>query len=321
MSNTDFFKNVNVEMLWDVIIDEEIFKNKQPEIQNEIRNTFLNNIQGFYKMEQPNSSSLIELNKKYILIILNYIKKTFSPQKPQQFSPQQFSPQQIPRKIKISDEFIKDTKELITYEDIQNDRTSQFERDLNKYKDEFNDAMSLPIPPVPNFSDNEKDLPIGEMEKLIKEITDKRNYDVELINRNISGNNADNWLKPQETSIKSEKFQQLSPQPINKLLSDNKIQIIDLNTSPKPDAIKKNVTWGENESVELTQNYTNFNTDSDLFKKLKKIGPTELEATKISINTKEEISILKEDVKKINNKLEELDNNIKTILDILKNKN
>ena len=29
---------------------------------------------------------------------------------------------------------------------------------------------------------------------------------------------------------------------------------------------------------------------------------------------------LKEDVKKINNKLEELDNNIKTILDILKNK-
>jgi hypothetical protein len=312
MTNTDFLKNSNIEMLWDVIIDEEIFKNKQPAIQNEIRNTFLNNIQGFYKIEQSNTSSLIDLNKKYILIILNYIKKSFSPQKTQQI-PQQ----QIPRKIKILDEPIKDKKELITYEDIQNDRTTQFERDLNKYKDEFNDAMSLPVPPVPNFSDNEKDLPISEMEKMIKEITDKRNYDVELINRNISGNNADNWLKPQETSIKSEKFQQ----PPQKQIADNKIQSIDLNTKPQPDAIKKTVTWGENDPVELTQNYADFNMETDLFKKLKKVGPIEPEASQISINMTDEISILKEDVKKINNKLEELDNNIKTILDLLKNKN
>ena len=325
MTNTDFFKNANVEMLWDIIIDEEIFKNKQPAIQNEIRNTFLDNIQGFYKKEQSNTGSLIDLNKKYILIILNYIKKSFSHQKPQQISQQQ-----IPRKIKISDESVNDKKELITYEDIQNDRTSQFERDLNKYKDEFNDAMSLHIPAVPNFSDNEKDLPIGEMEKLIKEITDKRNYDVEVINRNISLNNSDNnadkWLKPQETSIKSEKFQQpIQNQPQNqpqKLNLDNKNQSIDLNTRPQPDSIKKNVTWGENESVELTQNYADSNIESDLFKKLKKIsGPSVIESAKISMNTTEEISVLKEDVQKINTKLEELDNNIKTILDILKNKN
>jgi hypothetical protein len=303
MTNTDFLKNANIEMLWDVIIDEEIFKNKQPAIQNEIRNTFLNNIQGFYKIEHSNTSSLIDLNKKYILIILNYIKKSFSPQKTQQI-PQQ----QIPRKIKILDEPIKDKKELITYEDIQNDRTPQFERDLNKYKDEFNDAMSLPVPPVPNFSDDEKDLPISEMEKMIKEITDKRNYDVELINRNISGNNADNWLKPQETSIKSEKFQQ----PPQNQVADNKTQ---------PDAIKKNVSWGENDSVELAHKYSDFNMETDLFKKLKKIsGPDVIESAKISINTQEEISILKEDVKKINNKLELLDNNINTILDLLKNK-
>ena len=227
---------------------------------------------------------LLEFKKKSF----NHIKKTYPYQ---------------PNKIKIHNE-PPVNKESITYEDIQNDRTSQFEKDLNKYKDEFNDAMSLPIPPVPNFSDNEKDLPIGEMEKMIKEMTDKRNYDVELINRNISGNKADNWLKPQETSIKSEKFQQPP-------------QIKDLNTKPQLDAIKKNVTWGENESVELTQNYADFNMDSDLFKKLKKVtgpGPNEIE-------TIGEISLLKEDIKKINNKLEMLDDNIKIILDILKNKN
>ena len=68
MTNIDFFKNANIDMLWDVIIDEEIFKNKQPAIQNEIRNTFLNNIQGFYKTEHQNTNSLIDLNKKYISI-------------------------------------------------------------------------------------------------------------------------------------------------------------------------------------------------------------------------------------------------------------
>ena len=103
---------------------------------------------------------------------------------------------------------------------------------------------------------------------------------------------------------------------------DNKNQSIDLNTRPQPDSIKKNVTWGENESVELTQNYADSNIESDLFKKLKKIsGPSVIESAKISMNTTEEISVLKEDVQKINTKLEELDNNIKTILDILKNKN
>ena len=103
---------------------------------------------------------------------------------------------------------------------------------------------------------------------------------------------------------------------------DNKNQGIDLNTRPQPDSIKKNVTWGENESVELTQNYADSNIESDLFKKLKKIsGPSVIESAKISMNTTEEISVLKEDVQKINTKLEELDNNIKTILDILKNKN
>ena len=72
MTNSDFLKNDNIEMLWDVIIDENIFKNKSPQIQNEIKNTFLNNIQGFYNIEQLNTKNLISLNKKYILMILNH---------------------------------------------------------------------------------------------------------------------------------------------------------------------------------------------------------------------------------------------------------
>ena len=87
-------------------------------------------------------------------MILNHITKTFSSQQQQQQQQQQHQQQQQqqqqqPNRIKIYDDTISDKKELITFEDIQNDRTSQFERDLNKYKEDFNNDMSLPVPPVP----------------------------------------------------------------------------------------------------------------------------------------------------------------------------
>jgi hypothetical protein len=340
MSNTDFFRNENIEMLWDIIIDEEIFKNKSSHIQNEVKTTFLNNIEGFYKTEKLNTKNLIDLNKKYILMILNYIKNSFSQQK------QNFIPQN--NKIKIYDEPLDNKKALITFEDIQNDRTTQFERDLNKHKEDFNDSMSLAIPPVPNFADDSKDLPINEMEKMIKEMTDKRNYDIEQINRNINVSNADNWLKPKETSIKSEKYQPPQQKQFennnsglkhikieNTELDTNlyKNQIIDLNILPSHDASKKNVTWGENITLEVTErNYDNFIDDTDLFKKLKKIEKVETIPNKeININTSGDVLLLKEQVIELNkkveflnnlhNKIEVLDNNINIILDLLKNKN
>ena len=68
--------------------------------------------------------------------------------------------------------------------------------------------MSLNVPDVPDFSDKTKDHPIGEMDKIIKEMTEKRNYEVEQINYSYKSdiNNVNNWLKPQETSIKTEKL-------------------------------------------------------------------------------------------------------------------
>jgi hypothetical protein len=322
MTNSDFLKNDNIEMLWDVIIDENIFKNKSPQIQNEIKNTFLNNIQGFYNIEQLNTKNLISLNKKYILMILNHITKTFSSQ------------QQPTNRIKIYDDAVTDKKELITFEDIQNDRTTQFERDLNKYKEDFNNDMSLPVPPVPVFADDSKDLPISEMEKMIKEITDKRNYDIEQINRNISvnntENNADTWLKPKETSIKSEKYQQTPQKPKEDNKNVYKNQSIDLNSINLLEHSKKSVTWGANETVELAKEQPGVVMDSDLFKKLKRVVPTETQPQIVNLESEnkevitevitEEINVMKKEIRQINNMVEVLDNNIKTILEILKNK-
>jgi hypothetical protein len=134
------------------------------------------------------------------------------------------------------------------------------------------------------------------MDKIIKEMTSKRNYDVEQITKNSVID--DNWLKPQETSIKSEKITK-QPQQINesrfKYLNADKQQ-----QSPT----KKNVTWEQSDS-EIEEN---------IFKKLKKIKQPEMEfESNISLSFEEindnvsnedKIRELQSEVKQLNSKLD-----------------
>lgn len=284
MNINNFLQPDNINTLWDVISDEDIFKFLSRDIQGKISQLFLNNIKGFFEIERTKNNNIIDINKKYILLILNHIKKNY--------------PQQIPNKIKILEEPA--AKELITYEEIQNDRKSQFEKDLVKRQEEFTNSITLQVPKVPEFSDNYRDTPIKDMDKIIKEMTSKRNYEVEQINRNNSNNNNnnsenDNWLKPQETSIKKEKFVTEMP--------------------------KKNVTWAENEIMSenqiISDNRIIHESDSEednIFKKLKKVNTQAnnvetLNNIKLTINepsTEDKIKDLQNEVKLLNTKLDKI---------------
>ena len=107
MNISDFLKKDNVSTLWDVISDEQIYKSLPREYQIKVSEIFINNIKGFFDAERKISSNLIEINKKYIILILNFIKTNFAPK-------------QTYNKIKIYDEV--PAKELITYEEIQNEK-------------------------------------------------------------------------------------------------------------------------------------------------------------------------------------------------------
>jgi hypothetical protein len=306
MSSKTFLNTENISMIWDVITDEEIFKFLSRDIQNKVANIFTSNLKGFFESEIQNTNNLIDINKKYIMLILNYIKKNF--------------PAQQPNKIKIHNEIISSTpeKELITYEEIQNDRKSQFEKDLNKRQEEFTNSMTIPVPSVPEFVDKNVDAPIREMEKIIKEMTAQRNYEVEFINKNYQ--QADYWLKPQETSIKNDK--NLSSTIIsNEQNENNKLRYlkfeneeISLNSTEK----RKNVSWGENSEIENKKNSEDINlTEDNIFKKLKKVNtypiqPTlEFEET-IIINKKEDkIQNLENEVKSLNIKMDMIINLLK----------
>lgn len=310
MSIQNFLKKENVDTIWDVIIDEDIFKFLPREIQGKIYQVFFDNIKGFFEVEKKNTNKLMDMNKKYILLILTHIRKNF--------------PNQIHNKIKIYDE--QPVKESITYEEIQNEKKSQFEKDLQKRQEEFTNAMALPVPEVPEFSDNFKESPISEMDKMIKEMTAKRNYDVEQINKANQSTieNADNWLKPQETSVKSEKFVPntksnnlpISLQPVS-LSKENNSRLKYLNVEDNQKS--KNVTWGQNEEYNIPNLQDNSDSDNNIFSKLKKV-PSNLENIIITMDhtndSNKQISV-EERLLQIEKRLESYDNKMDKILNLL----
>ena len=290
MNINTFLNKENINTLWDVISDEDMFKFLSRDIQSKVAQLFSNNVTGFFEIEKTKTSSLVDINKKYIMLILNHIKKTYT--------------QQMPNKIKILDET--PVKEIITAEELHNERKSQFDKDLIKRQEEFENIMSVKAPPVPNFLDKYEDKPIGEMDKIIKEMTSKRNYDVEQITKNSVVD--DNWLKPQETSIKSEKMTK-EPQQIKESQQINESRFKYLNMDNQQQSpTKKIVTWGNNTETSDSE------IEENLFKKLKRIKQPEIEfENNISLSFEEinnnvsnddKIRELQSEVKKLNSKLD-----------------
>jgi hypothetical protein len=295
MSVTSFLSKENVSTLWDVITDEDIFKFLSKDIQNKILQVFTQNLKDFYDIEKIKTNVLMDLNKKYIILLLEHIKKIY--------------PQQ-PNKIKIHDEIIpKSPKEAITYEEIQNDRKSKFEKDLNTYQEEFNNAMSIKVPPVPDFTDKFVEEPIMNMDKIIKDIMMQRNYDIEIINKNVSNTNDDNWLQSQETSIKKEK---------NILANMDTDTDIDIDIDNNSVLNKKNVSWGLNEMREYKEN--DKITEESIFKKLKKIS---IDYSTVYTNDTPELNtntLNENKISNLENQIKTLDDKVNLILNLLQGK-
>lgn len=304
MSESLFNKKENIQMLWDVVSDEDIFKFLSPDIQSKIYDVFIKNIQGFFQLERTKTNaSLVEMNKKFILLILNYIKQTYSYQ---------------PSKIKIHND--PPVKELITYEEIQNDRKTQFEKDFSKKQEEFEDFMSIKSPPVPEFADpvGKTDKPIKEMDKILKDMLAQRNYEVEQINKsynniiNSNDSEVDNWLKPQETSLKSEKFQEIKqeePQNYSRFKFLNEIEPALSNINPTP---KKNVSFTNNDQVNTFNSEPVYQEEEEnnLFLKLKKINKKEenitLKIQEQNLNEEDRLTKLEKNMKNLDEKMDKI---------------
>jgi len=237
-----FIQQENIAMLWDIISDEEVFRFLPQATQSLIHQVFVNNLQGFYETECkiPNNT-IIDLNKKYIILILNYIKKNYPI---------------TPNKITIHEEL---PNPKITLEEIKQEKQQLFEQELGRKQQEFNDFIQVKIPPVPDFSDKQIDTPIKEMDKILKEMQMKRNYEIEQIN--LHHNQVNNQAKVNTTA--NEK----------KTVSFNK----DMDQFIEPDPLEENTS---------------------LFSKLKKINPPKSNEDRIE-DLEREIHFIKNSLSQI----------------------
>jgi hypothetical protein len=138
------------------------------------------------------------------------------------------------------------------------------------------------------------------MDKILKEMQAQRNYEVEHINRRYeSSDKVDNWLKPQETSLKNEKYKDGSDKQqnqnsdtsnkfrfLNKLEDENEV-----NNSPNKSLPKNNVSWNNN--IEVRTFNVDDDEDTSIFSKLKKVNGAVTDEndriSKLEINIKKEV--------------------------------
>ena len=307
MSIKEFNQKGNVQMLWDLISEEEIFKFLTPNIQNNIYSIFLNNLQDFFVAERKNNS-LVDLNKKYILLVLNYIKKNYMIQ---------------PSKITIYNE--PPAKELITYEEIHNDKKSQFEKDLTKRQEEFEESMNLKTPPLPEFADKDRDKPIKEIDKILKEMQAQRNYEVEQINRTYnSSTQVDNWLKPQETSLKIEKL--VNPELKLEETQNTRFSFLDsFDKNISQNNQKKSVSFSDNDQIKTfikeKEKEIEDEEDSNIFSKLKRVNTQDNISLQIHEPNIRDPIINEHRISKIEKNITILDEKMDKIIEILNRRN
>lgn len=247
MSIKEFLSDTNVQILWEVLIDENtILKDRRTQ------ETFVKTLPEFYEREKSKpQTTLIGLNKQFISLMLNLLR-------------QAAPPTQVARTIPPA------KKILITQEELQNDRAANFEQELNRKQQEFTSAMAVPVPTTPVFTDNTKDVPLTEMNMIIQRTIAERNLELDKFYKSANKGDAENWLKSAPTSIKEEKAVQKA-----NVMKTIKIEKNDMNISllteelNDPSSSSKQISWGDNTTIELSEP-NQMQTNDSIFSKLKK---------------------------------------------------
>ena len=236
MNKHDFLALSNIEILWEVIGEQDIFQN---------RNVFKTALTEFYESENMKHRDLVMLNKAFISSIL------FASQPQNQYQTQPQNQYQTQQKIPI------------TFEELQTEKLSQFEIKLTEKEEDFKQSMARPLPQqIPNFRDK-MDEPLTEIESIIKRTIAERNYDISQIvntNANTNANTNVNELKSEETSIKKEKLSPLFFSSLNQ--QKNKSDTTSTST-PKIKYIKIDNNSFRETPVPIDLNQPTFHSSSD----------------------------------------------------------
>ena len=231
MTIEEFKSDENIGLLWEIIVD---VNDKSKNVDN-LKLDFLFKVGKFIEImviQKNEKMDCLNLNK---IFITNYVGSLES----QNSSTSATSSQIVPVKQESQPE-----PQLITFEEIQNNKRTTFEKELKLKQRDFENSMVNAVPEIPNFKVGDIDKPISEMEDLIARTLAQRNYEIDQIhNQHMNPQEAEKWLHPQETSVKAEKLPIRAAPPTSK----------QVNTIEENKTIDRHVTWGENLTFDIQE--------------------------------------------------------------------
>ena len=343
--NIDFITTENIELLWEIILDDIKDKFRTKEHIAHARGFYINQARIFFEREKSINQKLVQMNKNFITQIMTSFSSLKQQPHQQQQSQQQQSQQQQqqqqqqqPQKINILNS-APDGQGHFTIEDLHSERMNAFEKSLAEKQNDFNSAMTISVPEAPNFNDGKLDEPIGgSMSELIARTLAQRNFDMEEIHKGANKEDVAKWLKPKETSTKVEKVQQYEN---HKIQMDQKqiqyqyaqqeppklIQIGQVleNTDVKYDALaqpgskvdRKQISWGTNSEYESTElNGIRLNIQEIEGKSLQK-GSDNIFSKLKYVKEEENSYDVKTELKNMNDRINNLDEKMNKILEFI----
>ena len=240
-----FTNKENLNLLWNVLLDEFNINNSNKKLINNIKIVFESNINPFILKANPRSN-IMELNKLFLSQVVLAVNKLLISANINANT--NANTNNVFKRITISDEEI--LNEPYKIEDIQASRQNDFDKSLEQKRMDMENYMTPQKPKELNFSDNKSDSKITSMDSLIAEKMAERNLEIEhLQNSNFNTTiNTDNWLTPQETSLKNEKTfinenNENSRLKYISIDSNNNITLSINETQQKPPNTAKKVSW------------------------------------------------------------------------------
>ena len=272
MNNLMQFTNKqNIQLLWEVLLDELQINNNNKSLVNNIRNVFESNIHPFTSRTKPNAS-IIELNKQFLSQVVLAVNKLFP-----NFNEIKQRQEQNIKRIQIASEEITEPYKI---EDIQSSRQTNFERELETKRMDLENYMTPQKPKEVDFSYGNLDGKITSMDSLIADKMNQRNLEVEQFNNslhNTLGVNPEQWLKSKETSLNNEK--NIEQKLVKNDLVKNDLVKNDLVKNNLVNNRLKHINIDENNNISLNQIITGNKTNKsvsfedsniNIFQKLKR---------------------------------------------------
>ena len=173
-----FLGKENTDVLWEVLADDvSVPKTRQTQ------ETFVWLLPRFHAKHSGTTMDLMSLNKQFISDIMK----------------------EIERQVTSTNKEVTNERVLVTSEDLRSSRASEFERDLKEKEDDFRYSMSRSIPEEPNFKDDIKEQPLGNVNDEIERMIRERNLDISSIQKSQDVTKASKWLSSTNPNVNTEK--------------------------------------------------------------------------------------------------------------------